>query len=70
MTEHEKRLMNQAPCDPRRRRRNSEPSDDLVSAKKKATVVSDSKTETISFTCKWYVVIWIKIFVARSYENL
>lgn len=52
MTEHEKKLMNQAPSDPRRRRKISEPSDDSTAAKKKPAVTGSLKTGPIAFTCK------------------
>ena len=52
MTEHEKRLMNQAPSDPRRRRKTSEPSDENIVAKKKSSVIGSGKTVPLSFTCK------------------
>ena len=53
MTEHEKKLVNQAPSDPRRRRKNSEPSDDTTVPKKKSAVTTGSpKVGPISFACK------------------
>jgi len=49
MTEHEKKIINQAPSDPRRRRKNSEPSEENSAVKKKATNSGSPKAASISF---------------------
>ena len=53
MTEHEKKLINQAPSDPRRRRKNSEPSEESTAVKKKVVILGSPKAASISFTCKF-----------------
>ena len=52
MTEHEKKLLNQVPSDPRKRR-NTEQLEEITLPKKKSGTQQTVKANAISIACKW-----------------
>ena len=57
MTEHEKRTMNQVPSDPRRRRKNSEPSEEVAAKKRKPNSQTGMKSGGLTISCRFSFIM-------------